>query len=206
MDGSGFIAAWVAGLTFGVVWRRTVPPSAAATAGPESVVGLSEELGNLLASLSFFVFGAVLLGPALSAFDWRTGLYAILSLTAVRVVPVAVALIGSGFRPATVLYIGWFGPRGLASIVFALLLLEDGPPSADLLVDVVALTVGLSVVLHGASAAWAAGRYAGWHASAAATDPHLREGPAESPQSVPAGAAVPVPASPDEDAGPPVTQ
>jgi sodium/hydrogen antiporter len=188
-DGSGFITAWVTGLTFGVVWRRTVSRAAAATAGPESVVGLSEELGNLLASLSFFVFGAVLLGPALSAIDWRTALYAILSLTVVRMAPVAVALIGSRFRLATVLYVGWFGPRGLASIVFALLLLEDGPPAADLLVDVVALTVGLSVVLHGATAAWAAGRYAAWHAGAAAADPGLREGPAEALPTAPAAAA-----------------
>jgi NhaP-type Na+/H+ or K+/H+ antiporter len=201
MDGSGFITAWVTGLTFGVVWRHAVPPSAAATAGPESVVGLSEELGSLLASLSFFVFGAVLLGPALSSLGWRTGAYAILSLTVVRMAPVALALIGSRYRLATVLYVGWFGPRGLASIVFALLLLEDGPPAADPLVDVVALTVGLSVALHGATAAWAAGRYAGWHATAAAADPQLREGPAEPPQSIPAGVEVPAPASPRDDDG-----
>jgi sodium/hydrogen antiporter len=187
LGGSGFITAWVAGLMFGVVWRRTVPAAEGATAGPESVIGLSEELGDLLAALSFFVFGAVLLGPALSVIDWRTSLYAILSLTLVRMVPVAVALTSSGLRPATVLYVGWFGPRGLASIVFALLLLEDGPPGADLLVDVVSLTVGLSVLLHGATAAWAAGTYADWHARAAADDPDLREGPAEpSPQSRPA--------------------
>ena len=94
-------------------------------------------------------------------------------------VPVALALTGSRFRLATVLYVGWFGPRGLASIVFALLLLDDGPPAAETLVDVVALTVGLSVVLHGATAAWAARTYAAWHASVAAVDPELREGPAE---------------------------
>jgi NhaP-type Na+/H+ or K+/H+ antiporter len=176
--GSGFITAWVTGLVFGMVWRRTVPAAAAATTGPGSVVGLSEELGNLLASLSFFVFGAVLLGPALSAIDWRTALYAILSLTVVRMVPVAAALAGSRFRLPTVLYVGWFGPRGLASIVFALLLLHDGPSGAELLVDVVALTVGLSVVLHGATAAWAARAYGAWHAVAAAADPNLREGPA----------------------------
>ncbi|TFV92960.1 hypothetical protein E4P40_00815 [Blastococcus sp. CT_GayMR20] len=202
LDGSGFITAWVTGLAFGVVWRRTVPPPASATTGPGSVIGLSEELGALLASVSFFVFGAVLLGPALSSIDWRTGLYAVLSLTVVRMGPVALALVRSRFRPATVLYVGWFGPRGLASIVFALLLLEDGPPAADLLVDVVALTVGLSVVLHGATAAWAAGSYARWHAAAAATDPHLREGPADGPQSTsPDAAAVPVPAKP-RDADP----
>jgi sodium/hydrogen antiporter len=189
MGGSGFITAWVTGLAFGVVWRRTAPSAAAATAGPRSVVGLSEELGDLLASLSFFVFGAVLLGPALSAIDWRTGLYAVLSLTVVRMAPVATALVGSRFRRATVLYVGWFGPRGLASIVFALLLLEDGPPAAELLVDVAALTVGLSVVLHGASAAWAARTYAGWHARAALATPDLREGPAEPLPDSPAGEA-----------------
>jgi NhaP-type Na+/H+ or K+/H+ antiporter len=179
LDGSGFITAWVTGLAFGVVWRRTAPPAEAATAGPESVVGFAEQLGDLLASLSFFVFGAVLLGPALAAIDWRTALYAILSLTVVRMLPVAAALAGSHFRLPTVLYVGWFGPRGLASIVFALLMLEDGPSGAELLVDVVSLTVGLSVLLHGATAAWAARTYGTWHRNAAAADPELREGPEE---------------------------
>jgi len=167
-------------------------PTLAATDGPASVVGLAEQVGNVLASLSFFLFGAVLLGPALSAIDWRTALYAVLSLTVVRMAPVAVALAGTHLRLPTVLYVGWFGPRGLASIVFALLMLEDGPPTADLLMDVVALTVGLSVVLHGATAAWAAGRYASWHATAAASDPALREGPAEPPPA-PAAEVAPVP-------------
>jgi sodium/hydrogen antiporter len=179
LGGSGFITAWVAGLVFGVVWRRTVPPAAAATSGPQSVVGLSEELGDLLAAVSFFVFGAVLLGPALAAVTWQTALYAVLSLTFVRMVPVAVALTGSGFRWPSVLYVGWFGPRGLASIVFGLLMLHDGPAAAGVLVDVIALTVGLSVVLHGATAAWAARAYAAWHAIASAAEPDLREGPAE---------------------------
>jgi sodium/hydrogen antiporter len=107
----------------------------------------------------------------------------------VRMAPVATALLGSRFRRATVLYVGWFGPRGLASIVFALLLLEDGPPAAELLVDVAALTVGLSVVLHGASAAWAARTYSAWHARAALATPDLREGPAEPLPDSPAGEA-----------------
>jgi NhaP-type Na+/H+ or K+/H+ antiporter len=200
LEGSGFITAWVAGLVFGVVWRRNVPPAEAATTGPESVIGLSEELGNLLASLSFFVFGAVLLGPALSAIGWKTALYAIVSLTVVRMVPVAVALAGSHFRLPTVLYVGWFGPRGLASIVFALLMLHDGPPAAPALVDVVAFTVGLSVILHGATAAWAARTYAAWHAHAALAAPSLREGPAEASSRVPAGTGASVPESSDDDA------
>jgi NhaP-type Na+/H+ or K+/H+ antiporter len=181
LGGSGFITAWVAGLVFGVVWRRSAPRSEGVTEGPSSVVGLAEQVGDVLTSLSFFVFGAVLLGPALSGIDWRTASYAVLSLTVVRMAPVALALVGSHFRPPTVLYVGWFGPRGLASIVFALLMLEDGPPAADLLVDAVALTVGLSVVLHGATAAWAARAYASWHTTAAAADPAMREGPAEPP-------------------------
>jgi NhaP-type Na+/H+ or K+/H+ antiporter len=192
LEGSGFITAWVTGLVFGVVWRQTAPAALATTAGPESVVGLTEELGDLLASLSFFVFGAVLLGPALSTIDWRTALYAVLSLTVVRMLPVAAALAGSRFRWPTVLYVGWFGPRGLASIVFALLMLQDGPSGAALLVDVVSLTVGLSVVLHGGTAAWAARTYAGWHAVAARADPDLREGPAEPVGGRP-GAALPEP-------------
>jgi NhaP-type Na+/H+ or K+/H+ antiporter len=163
------------------------------------VIGLAEQVGDVLASLSFFVFGAILLGPALSAIDWRTALYAILSLTVVRMAPVAVALAGMHLRLPTVLYVGWFGPRGLASIVFALLLLEDGPAAADLLVDVAALTVGLSVLLHGATAAWAARAYSAWHARAAAGGPALREDRAEpAPASddaapVPEGAAAGTP-------------
>jgi sodium/hydrogen antiporter len=204
-DGSGFITAWVTGLVFGMVWRRTVPAAAASTTGPESVVGLSEELGNLLAALSFFVFGAVLLGPALSAIDWRTALYAVLSLTLVRMLPVAAALAGSRFRLPTVLYVGWFGPRGLASIVFALLLLHDGPSGADLLVDVVSLTVGLSVLLHGATAAWAARAYGRWHAGAAAADPGLREGPTGAVLDSGTDAGAPTPEG-SEDAGPRVTR
>jgi sodium/hydrogen antiporter len=198
LDGSGFITAWVAGLTFGVVWRRSAPRSEGATEGPSSVVGLAEQVGDVLASFSFFVFGAVLLGPALSGIDWRTACYAVLSLTVVRMAPVALALLGSHLRLPTVLYVGWFGPRGLASIVFALLLLEDGPPAADLLVDVVALTVGLSVLLHGATAAWAARTYSGWHAVAAAADPALREGPAELPAAP--GAGAPRPRGPGDSA------
>jgi NhaP-type Na+/H+ or K+/H+ antiporter len=178
LDGSGFITTWVAGLAFGVVWRRSAPRSAPGPGGPTGVVGLAEQAGTVLAAVSFFVFGAVLLGPALSTVGWRAALYAALSLSVVRMGPVAVALAGSRFRLPTVLYVGWFGPRGLASIVFALLLLEDGPAAAGAVVDVVVITVGLSVVVHGATAAWGAGAYAAWHRTAARTDPGLREGPA----------------------------
>ena len=89
---------------------------------------LAEQLADLLSSLSFFVFGAALLGPALQHFAWHDLAYAALSLTVIRMLPVALALLGSGLRFATVGYVGWFGPRGLASIVLGLLVLEEHIP------------------------------------------------------------------------------
>ena len=96
---------------------------------------------------------------------WAVVAYAVLSLTLVRMVPVAVALVGSRPRPITVAFVGWFGPRGLASIVFALDLVgESGLEESPLIVRVVGLTVALSVLLHGVSAAPAARRYGEWFA------------------------------------------
>jgi NhaP-type Na+/H+ or K+/H+ antiporter len=84
--------------------------------------------------------------------DWRIGLYAILSLTLVRMVPVALALAGLHARWPTVGFVGWFGPRGLASVIFALLALEDLHDAGSEVVAVIALTVLLSVLAHGISA------------------------------------------------------
>lgn len=101
--------------------------------------------------------------------------YAVLSLTVIRMLPVALALTGSGLKAPTVAYLGWFGARGLASVVFGLLVAEEHLHGADLIDHVVAITVGLSVLLHGASAAVIAGRYGQWYRKAAATTPDLRE-------------------------------
>ena len=84
----------------------------------------TEEAGSLLDTTTFLVFGAVLLGPALEHVSWQIGLYALLSLTIVRMVPVAISMWGTHARGPTVAFIGWFGPRGLASIVFAVIV-ED---------------------------------------------------------------------------------
>jgi NhaP-type Na+/H+ or K+/H+ antiporter len=86
-------------------------------------------------------------------------LYAVLSLTVVRMVPVALALVGSGFDRDTVLFVGWFGPRGLASLVFALLALDELGGSADEAISVIGLTVLLSVLAHGLTAGPLAARY-----------------------------------------------
>ncbi|WP_406280391.1 cation:proton antiporter [Embleya sp. NBC_00896] len=177
VDGSGFIGAWVAGLAFGVGSRRPRPARAGRVNGTDATQStrFTELLGLLLASLSFLVFGAVILGPVLERLSWRTVVYALISLTVVRMLPVALSLIGTGLRPASVAYIGWFGPRGLASVVFGLLAFGEHLPGTALLTEVVAVTVGLSVVLHGASAPFLGNRYGDWFTRTLPTEPHLRE-------------------------------
>ena len=127
---------------------------------------LIEEVGNVLNAVTFIVFGAVLLGPALGDVTWSIALYAVLSLTVVRLIPVAIAMIGTGARRPTLAFLGWFGPRGLASIVFAILVLEEGGlPHDGLILTTIYVTIGLSVLAHGLTAAPLANRYASWHES-----------------------------------------
>jgi sodium/hydrogen antiporter len=170
VDGSGFIAAWVAGLVFGRALRRSAARS------PEGEPAeLAEVVGSLLATASFFLFGALMLGPLLGSITWRTVAYAVLSLTVVRMLPVAAALVGSRLSAPTVGYVGWFGPRGLASVVLGLLAIESDLPGADTLAIVVVTTVVASVFAHGVTARWLAGRYGAWCATATLGDPELRE-------------------------------
>ena len=108
-------------------------------------------------------FGSVALGWALHRLDWQVVVYAVLSLTAIRMVPVAISFIGSGAKRETVAYAGWFGPRGLASIVFAVLVIEESKlPHADLLITVSVITVALSVLAHGVSALPLTNAYVRW--------------------------------------------
>jgi NhaP-type Na+/H+ or K+/H+ antiporter len=156
VDGSGFIAAFVGGMVFGAIRRRR---------GGE-IGYLLEELGALLGAATFIVFGAVLLEPALDDLTWAVAGYAVLSLTVVRMLPVAIAMAGTGARRPTVAFLGWFGPRGLASIVFAVLLIqsEGTLPHERVILTTVFATIGLSVLAHGATAAPLASRYARWFA------------------------------------------
>jgi sodium/hydrogen antiporter len=156
LGGSGFIAAFVAGIVFG----------ATAGAHAEATNFLAEETGELLNAATFLLFGAVLLGPALGGLDWRIALYAVLSLTLVRMLPVTLAMLGAGMRRVTVGFLGWFGPRGLASIVFVLILVEQSElPEVPLMLAVVTWTVALSVYAHGLTAWPGANRYADWYAA-----------------------------------------
>jgi NhaP-type Na+/H+ or K+/H+ antiporter len=176
-EGSGFIGAWSAGLAFGSRLRGTSSDRGARTDLPDPMQSaeFSERLGLLLASVSFLAFGAVILGPALQHLTWRTVVYALISLTVVRMLPVALALVGTGLRTVSVAYIGWFGPRGLASLVFGLIAFEEHLPGVTLLSSVVAVTVGLSVLLHGATAPYLGDRYGGWFTRTLRTEPDLRE-------------------------------
>ena len=154
IEGSGFIAAFVGGLAFGGMRRNR----------GGDVSYLIEQAGAVLAAVTFLVFGAVLLGPAIGDLTWQIALYALLSVTLVRMVPVAIAMLGTKAHRPTVAFLGWFGPRGAASIVFALLLLEEEKalPGGPLILTTVFVTVGLSVLAHGVTAAPLASRYANW--------------------------------------------
>ena len=166
VGGSGFIAAFVGGSVFGALRRRI---------GGE-VSYLLEEVGALLAAATFIVFGAVLLEPALSNITWAVAGYAVLSLTLIRMLPVALALVGTHARRPTVAFLGWFGPRGLASIVFAVLLIEPNGelPHEQVVLTTIFATIGLSILAHGVTAAPLARRYAAWYAA------HPRRLPLES--------------------------
>ena len=156
MGGSGFIAAFVGGAVFGAV-RREV--------GGE-VTFFLEETGSLFGAATFVLFGAVMLVPVLGDLTANVILYSLLSLTVVRMVPVALALLGSDARRPTVAFLGWFGPRGLASIVFAVILAGEADlVHESVLLDTIFVTIALSVLLHGLTASPLATRYAAWFAA-----------------------------------------
>ena len=159
LGGSIFIAAFTGGFVFGVIGRDS---------GGE-VSYLVDEGGELLNAVTFIVFGAAILGPALDDLGWEVLVYAVLSLTVVRMLPVALSLLGSGARRPTLAFVGWFGPRGLATIVFAVILIDESalPHERTLLLAVVA-TIGISVFAHGLSSRPLTNRYVGWYASAPA--------------------------------------
>jgi sodium/hydrogen antiporter len=143
LGGNGFIAAFVGGMA----------ASLAGLAGVERILEFVEEEGQLLSLAVFFIFGVAVLGLVEPA-GWEVVMYAALSLTVVRMLPVAVAVAGTGLRPGSVAFLGWFGPRGLASIVLALTVAEEQHdlPALDVVLAAVSVTVLASVVLHGVTA------------------------------------------------------
>lgn len=155
LGGSGFIAAFVAGFTFGIVREKD-----------DGDTRFLEELGGLANAGTFIVFGAAIAGPIVAGLTWSAAIYGVLSLTVVRMLPVAVAFLGTSARPRTVAFAGWFGPRGLASIVFAVIVLDETKlPYDSTIALVVVFTVLLSVYAHGLTSRPLTARYASWFRS-----------------------------------------
>jgi NhaP-type Na+/H+ or K+/H+ antiporter len=167
-SGNGFVSAFVAGLVFGAASRGHL---ARATE-------LTETVGLFGSFLVWIVFGAAFVGPVLRAgIHLRPVVYAVLSLTVVRMVPVAIALIRGGLRRDTIGFVGWFGPRGLASVVFTLVAYDalGGHRLARSLTEVTAWTILLSVLAHGLSSGPIAAWYGRRLARAPAGTPELAE-------------------------------
>ena len=142
LGGSGFIAAFSGGLLFGAL----------AQTERDQFLLAAEGTGDTLALITWVIFGSAVVGQAIGHFSWLILIYALLSLTVIRMLPVFVALAGSGISTEGKLFIGWFGPRGLASIVFAVIVLDSKLPNADLVAMTVTCTIILSIIAHGITA------------------------------------------------------
>jgi len=142
LGGSGFIACFVGGLLFGFLQRDS----------RDDLLRGAATTGEVLALLTWIVFGGPVLGRLLTQISWPVVIYAVLSLTLVRMLPVFLSLTGTGMSIANKLFIGWFGPRGLASIVFAVIIFDAGLPDRSTLAVTADCTVLLSVIAHGMTA------------------------------------------------------
>jgi len=142
LHGSGYIAAFTGGLLFGFVAKDQT----------HKLVLAAEGTGETLALVTWSLFGAMVIGPAFQLFNWEVVVYALLSLTVIRIVPIFLSLTGTGESVSSRLFLGWFGPRGLASIVFAIIVINAEVPGGEFLAVVVICTVFLSLVAHGITA------------------------------------------------------
>jgi NhaP-type Na+/H+ or K+/H+ antiporter len=148
LGGSGFIAAFSGGLLFGA---RTPKHR-------EDFLRAAEGTGDTMALITWVIFGSALIGHAMGHFNWAMLLYAVMSLTFIRMLPVFLALAGFNVSTEEKLFMGWFGPRGLASIVFAIILLNANLPNSGPIATTVVCTIILSIIAHGVSAnPWASG-------------------------------------------------
>lgn len=146
LGGSGFIAAFSGGLLLGIMDAH-LPREV-----KEEFLLASEGTGDTLALITWVIFGSAVVGQVIGQFSWPILVYSLLSLSIIRIFPVFVSLLGSGIDTEGKLFIGWFGPRGLASIVFAVIVVESDLPGSETLVMTVACTIILSIILHGITA------------------------------------------------------
>ena len=142
LGGSGFIAAFTGGLLFGVLTEQH----------REEFLRAAEGSGDTLALITWVIFGSAVVGKAVGYFSWLDLLYAVLSLTLIRILPVFLVLSGTGMSTEDKLFVGWFGPRGLASIVFGVIVLNANLPNSGPIAVTVVCTIMLSILAHGVTA------------------------------------------------------
>ena len=140
--GSGYIAAFVGGLLFGSMVKES----------KNELLLAAEGTGEAFALITWVFFGSAVFGQALGNFSWEVILYALLSLTVIRILSIFLSLTGTGERTESKLFLAWFGPRGLASVVFAIIVLNSGVAAAGTLAMTVVCTVSMSIFAHGLSA------------------------------------------------------
>tara|TARA_B100000902_G_scaffold382404_1_gene420012 strand:+ start:448 stop:1638 length:1191 start_codon:yes stop_codon:yes gene_type:complete len=151
LHGSGYIAAFVGGLCFRAAMKEDV----------HAMLLPAEGAGEVLAMTAWVLFAMMLLPEALPHVGWSEVIYAVLSLTIIRMMPVILSLTGTGEPMASKAFLAWFGPRGLASLAFATIVWSEQIPEAGTVVAVTILTVGISLVVHGVTARPFASRLAG---------------------------------------------
>lgn len=143
VHGNGFIAAYFAGLMLGTQTKAI----------RDRIREFGEAESQIMVLIIFLLFGMILVPISFPFWDWRAVVYAVLSLTVIRMLPVALSLMGSGLDRKTIWFIGWFGPRGIASVLYLLLLvLQLGTKGYERVISVITLTVLLSIFLHGITA------------------------------------------------------
>jgi NhaP-type Na+/H+ or K+/H+ antiporter len=127
---------------------------------------LAADIGLALVQVSFLMFGALVLLPSLGEITWQVVVMVVVALTIARMIPVAIAMIGTGLAIPSLLYMGWFGPRGLATVVYAALVVSGSQVEGLSTITTVALiTVGASVFAHGMTAYAGSQKYADWYAA-----------------------------------------
>ena len=150
IHGNGFIAAFVAGLVFGNTLGHTC----------QFLYEFAETEGQILILLTFMAFGSAMIPLALNGITITHVIFALLALTVLRMLPVSLSLLGTGVKPVTSAFLGWFGPRGLASVLFVLLILEEADVAhKDQVLVIVIVTIMFSIFLHGITAGPAAQWY-----------------------------------------------
>jgi NhaP-type Na+/H+ or K+/H+ antiporter len=160
LHGSGYIAAFAGGILFGILAKHS----------KHKLLHAAEGTGETLALITWVIFGAAVAGQSFAYFSWEVVLYSVLSLTLIRMLPIYLSLAGTNVDNAGKLFLGWFGPRGLASIVFAIIVLNENLPGGNTLALTVICTVFLSVLAHGLTANPLANAYAERQRKAGKTD------------------------------------